>query len=142
MPPTYETMHYLSRYELVNPMKQHGNAGRIGKTLTTLEESPKDRLIVSLSGTAPAWQLFGLILALILIAGRLLGDEPPQFVIFDNDFYGPASSDLQAAALLLTNPSVKVLGLTVVTGDGWRDEETAHTLRLLEILRRSLARII
>ena len=137
MPPTYETMHYLSRYELVNPMEQHGNAERIGKTLTTLEERPKDRLIVSRSGTAPAWQLFGLILALmLLIAGRLLGDEPPQFVIFDNDFYGPASSDLQAAALLLTNPSVKVLGLTVVTGDGWRDEETAHTLRLLEILRR------
>jgi hypothetical protein len=76
-------------------MKQHGNAGRIGKTLTTLEESPKDRLIVSRSGTAPPWQLFGLILALILIAGRLLGDEPQQFVIFDNDFYGPASSDLQ-----------------------------------------------
>jgi inosine-uridine nucleoside N-ribohydrolase len=117
-------------------MKQHGNAGRIGKNLTTLEESPKDRLIVSRSGTAPAWQLFGLIVALILIAGRLLGDEPPQYVIFDNDFYGPASSDLQASALLLTNPSVKVLGLTVVTGDGWRDEETAHTLRLLEILRR------
>jgi inosine-uridine nucleoside N-ribohydrolase len=114
----------------VNPMKQHGNAGQIGKTL------PKVRLIVSRSGSAPAWQLFGLILALILIAGRLLGDEPPQFVIFDNDFYGPASSDLQAAALLLTNPSVTVLGLTVVTGDGWRDEETAHTLRLLEILRR------
>ena len=83
MPPTYKTMHYLNRYELVNPMKQHGNAGRIGKTLTTLEKSPKDRLIVSRSGTAPAWQLFGLILALmILIAGRLLGDEPPQFVIF------------------------------------------------------------
>jgi purine nucleosidase len=113
----------------VNPMKQHGNAGQIGKI-------PEVRLSVSRSRTAPAWQLFGLILGLILIAGRLLGDEPPQFVIFDNDFYGPASSDLQAAALLLTNPSVKVLGLTVVTGDGWRDEETAHTLRLLEILRR------
>jgi inosine-uridine nucleoside N-ribohydrolase len=95
-----------------------------------------NRLMVSPSRTAPAWQLFGLILALILIAGRLLGDEPPRFVILDNDFYGPASSDLQAAALLLTDPSVKVLGLTVVTGDGWRDEETAHTLRLLEILRR------
>jgi hypothetical protein len=94
------------------------------------------RLIVSRSGTATGWQLFPVILALILIAGRLLGDEPPKFVIFDNDFYGPASSDLQAAALLLTNPGAKVLRLTVVTGDGWRDEETAHMLRLLEILRR------
>lgn len=117
-------------------MKQHGNAGQIGKTLATLEESPKVGLIVSRSGTATVWQLFGITLALVLSAGRLLGDAPSQFVIFDNDFYGPASSDLQAAALLLTNPSVKVLGLTVVSGDGWRDEETAHTLRLLEILRR------
>ncbi len=114
-------------------MKQHGNAG---ETLAAPDENSKVRLIVSRSRTTPAWQLFGLILALILIAGRLLGDEPPQFVIFDTDFYGPASSDLQAAALLLTNPNAKVLGLTVVTGDGWRDEETAHTLRLLEILRR------
>jgi hypothetical protein len=53
-------------------MKQHGNAGQIGKTLATLEESPKVRLIVSRSRTAPTWQLFGLILALTLIAGRLL----------------------------------------------------------------------
>jgi hypothetical protein len=42
----------------------------------------------------------GVILALIWLVGRLLGDEPPQLVIFDNDFYGPAGSDLQAAALL------------------------------------------
>jgi inosine-uridine nucleoside N-ribohydrolase len=94
------------------------------------------RILVSLSRTATVRQLFGVILVLVLSAGRLLGDESPNFVIFDNDFYGPASSDLQAAALLLTNPRVKVLGLTVVTGDGWRDEEAAHTLRLLEILQR------
>jgi len=81
-----------------------------------LEESPKIRLIVWPSGSASTWQLFAIKLALILIAGRLLGEEPPKFVIFDNDFYGPASSDLQAAALLLTNPEAKVLGLTVVTG--------------------------
>jgi purine nucleosidase len=96
----------------------------------------KMRLIVWPSRSASIWQLFAIRLALILIAGRLLGEEPPKFVIFDNDFYGPASSDLQAAALLLTNPGARVLGLTVVTGDGWRDEETAHTLRLLEILRQ------
>jgi inosine-uridine nucleoside N-ribohydrolase len=36
----------------------------------------------------------------------------------------------------LTDPSPTVLGLTVVSGDGWRDKEVAHTLRLLEILGR------
>jgi hypothetical protein len=46
-----------------------------------------------------------------------------RLVIFDNDFFGPASTDLQAAALLLNSADVKTLGLTVVTGDGWRDEE-------------------
>jgi inosine-uridine nucleoside N-ribohydrolase len=63
---------------------------------------------------------------------------PSRLVIFDNDFYGPAGTDLQAAAfLLLSNLDVKILGLTVVSGDGWRDEEVAHTLRLLEIVHRT-----
>jgi inosine-uridine nucleoside N-ribohydrolase len=28
---------------------------------------------------------------------------------------------------------VQVLGITIVTGDAWRDEETLHTLRMLEL---------
>lgn len=32
---------------------------------------------------------------------------------------------------------MEVLGITVVSGDQWRDEEVAHTLRLLEILGRA-----
>ena len=75
---------------------------------------------------------------LILLNGRVAsGAEPSRLVIFDNDFYGPASTNEQAAALLLNSPDAKVLGLTVVTGDGWRDEEVAHTLRLLEIIHRT-----
>jgi inosine-uridine nucleoside N-ribohydrolase len=42
-------------------MKQHGNAGQIGRTLDTLEDCPKTRWIASRSGTASAWQLFGFI---------------------------------------------------------------------------------
>jgi inosine-uridine nucleoside N-ribohydrolase len=34
-------------------------------------------------------------------------------------------------------PQVEVLGITVVSGDQWRDEEVAHTLRLLEIIGRT-----
>jgi inosine-uridine nucleoside N-ribohydrolase len=37
----------------------------------------------------------------------------------------------------VNSPAAEVLGITVVTGDQWRDEEVAHTLRLLEILGRS-----
>jgi inosine-uridine nucleoside N-ribohydrolase len=38
-----------------------------------------------------------------------------------------------AIMALLEAPQVKVLGITVVTGDAWRDEETLHTLRMLEL---------
>jgi inosine-uridine nucleoside N-ribohydrolase len=60
-----------------------------------------------------------------------------ELVVADNDYYGPATTNLQAALVLLNHPGLRVLGLTVVSGDGWRDEEVAHTLRLLEILGRA-----
>jgi purine nucleosidase len=44
---------------------------------------------------------------------------------------------MQAITLLVNSPATDVLGITVVTGDQWRDEEVAHTLRLLEIIGRT-----
>ena len=117
-------------------MKQHYNDAQVSRFADTGHNSSGTRPDFSRYGTGSALPLFGALLALILGASPLLADEPSKFVIFDNDFFGPAGSDLQAAALLLTDPNAKVLGLTVVSGDGWRNEEVAHTLRLLEILRR------
>lgn len=57
-------------------------------------------------------------------------------VIIDQDTFGPAGSNLQAILLLLQDPDVELLGITVESGDGWRDENVAHTLRLLEIAKR------
>jgi len=37
----------------------------------------------------------------------------------------------------VNSPDTDVLGITVLTGDAWRDEEVQHTLRLLEIIGRS-----
>lgn len=79
----------------------------------------------------------GSYLAVMLLALTVHGAQTPRLVIFDNDFLGPAGTNMQAAALLLNSDNVKTLGLTVVTGDGWRDEEVAHALRLLEILGRT-----
>ncbi len=42
-----------------------------------------------------------------------------------------------ALILLLQSPEVRLLGITVVTGNTWRDEEVAHALRLVEGLGRS-----
>ncbi len=44
---------------------------------------------------------------------------------------------MQALLTLINSPDTEVLGITVVTGDAWRDEEIAHTLRLLEIVGRT-----
>ncbi len=58
-------------------------------------------------------------------------------VIVDQDTRGPATSDLQAVALLLQDPSVDLLGVAVVSGDVWRDEGISHALRLLEVTGRT-----
>jgi purine nucleosidase len=60
-----------------------------------------------------------------------------RMVIIDQDAFGPAGSNLQAILLLLQASDVEVLGITVVSGDGWRDEEVDQTLRLLEIAERT-----
>ncbi|WP_241127551.1 nucleoside hydrolase [Novosphingobium terrae] len=55
-------------------------------------------------------------------------------VIIDQDaFEGPG---LQPILMLLQDPTVEVLGITTVSGDGWQPEETAATLRMLELVGR------
>jgi len=58
-------------------------------------------------------------------------------VIINEDCSGPGGSNMQTVILLLQSPKVEVLGITIVSGDQWRDEEVAHTLRLLEIMGRT-----
>jgi purine nucleosidase len=58
-------------------------------------------------------------------------------IIIDRDARGPATTDQQSILLLLQSPQVETLGITVVSGDQWRDEEVAHTLRMLELTGHS-----
>jgi inosine-uridine nucleoside N-ribohydrolase len=58
-------------------------------------------------------------------------------VIVDQDAAGPGGSNLQAIMLLVKSPSVETLGIGVVTGDAWRDEELNHVMRVLEIEGRT-----
>ena len=58
-------------------------------------------------------------------------------IIVNQDCSGPGGSNLQTPLLLIQSPDVEVLGITVVSGDQWRDEEVAHTLRMLEIIGRT-----
>jgi inosine-uridine nucleoside N-ribohydrolase len=60
-----------------------------------------------------------------------------RLVIADQDASGPGGSDMMSLLVFLQSPDVHLLGITVVTGDGWRDQEVAHTLRLLELIGRT-----
>jgi purine nucleosidase len=79
------------------------------------------------------------LLALSLLAGVCCAQEAGgrRKVIIDQDAFGPATSNLQAILMLLQASDVEVLGITIPSGDGWRDEEVSHTLRLLEIAGRT-----
>lgn len=89
-----------------------------------------------LIGVAKLRALLTLTLGLTL-AFNAAAAEAKRKIIIDQDAFGPASSNLQAILMLLQVPDVEVLGITVTSGDGWRDEEVGHLLRLLEIAGRT-----
>ena len=60
-----------------------------------------------------------------------------RLVLVDQDGSGPADSNQMAMLALLQSPDVDVLGITIVTGNAWRDEEVQHTLRMLELTGHS-----
>lgn len=84
-------------------------------------------------------RLFAVALAGLLIT---LASMPSQAagvrrqVIIDQDMFGPGGSNMNSVLMLLQAPDVDVLGIVVSSGDGWRDEEIAQTLRMLEIVGR------
>ncbi len=69
------------------------------------------------------------------------GTDARPMVIFDQDTFGPGGSDMQSTLMLLQDKDVNLLGVTVVTGDGWRNEEVAHLLRLLQIAHRASVQV-
>src|SRR5258708_3428995 len=77
-------------------------------------------------------------IALLLTANCLMSwAQQRRKVIINEDCSGPGGSNLQTILVMVQSPQVEVLGITVVSGDQWRDEEVAHTLRLLEIIGRT-----
>ena len=77
------------------------------------------------------------ILVLIPMICLVSQCQDKRKVIIDQDAAGPAGTDQQAILLLIQSPQTEVLGITVVTGDAWLNEEVAHTLRMLELIGRT-----
>ena len=72
------------------------------------------------------------IASFLLIAALSRGvSAQKRLVLIDQDGSGPGGSNQMAMLVLLQAPEVEVLGITMVTGNAWRDEETQHTLRML-----------
>ena len=77
------------------------------------------------------------LLLIVSLASALCAAQQRRKIIINEDCSGPGGSNMQTVAMLIQSPQVEVLGVTVVSGDQWRDEEVAHTLRLLEIMGRT-----
>jgi purine nucleosidase len=78
-----------------------------------------------------------LILALLGLFASVSAAQIKRKVIIDQDAAGPGGTDMQAILTVINSPETEVLGITILTGDAWRDEEVQHTLRLLEIIGRT-----
>jgi len=78
--------------------------------------------------------LTGLLCLLVSLSAAA---QPRRKVIINEDCSGPGGSNMQTLLTMIQSPQVEVLGITVVSGDQWLDEEVAHTLRLLEIIGRA-----
>jgi len=78
-----------------------------------------------------------LFFSLTLFCALPLRAQDKRKVIIDQDCAGPGGTDMQSVLALINSPETDVLGITVLTGDAWRDEEVQHTLRLLEIIGRT-----
>jgi inosine-uridine nucleoside N-ribohydrolase len=78
-----------------------------------------------------------LILSLATFLATVSSPQGQRKVIIDQDAAGPGGTDMQAILALINSPDTDVLGITVLTGDAWRDEEVQHTLRMLEIIGRT-----
>src|SRR4029077_7536416 len=75
--------------------------------------------------------------AMALLFAVSTAAQTKRKVIIDQDARGPATTDQQSILVFLQSPEVETLGISVVSGDMWRDEEVAHTLRMLEIIGRT-----
>jgi inosine-uridine nucleoside N-ribohydrolase len=78
------------------------------------------------------------IAAVLLAAFTLsLSAQTQRLVLIDQDGSGPAGSNQMSMMVLLQSPQVKVLGITMVSGNAWEPEEVQHTLRMLELIQRT-----
>jgi purine nucleosidase len=78
-----------------------------------------------------------LVAALTPLVARGQAAGETRKVIYDQDTDGIIGDNEDPLVMLLQSPNIQVLGVTVVTGNGWLKQETADILKLLEDLQRT-----
>lgn len=83
-------------------------------------------------------QLYKICLAAVIGCATIApAQAQKRLVVIDQDTSGPGGSNIMSMMALLQSPQVEVLGIAVVTGNAWRDDEARHALRMLELLGRT-----
>ena len=70
-----------------------------------------------------------LVLLTLVLTAYTANAAERRKIIINQDCSGPGGSNMQTLLVLIQSPNVEVLGITVVSGNQWRDEEVARTLR-------------
>jgi inosine-uridine nucleoside N-ribohydrolase len=78
-----------------------------------------------------------LVVVLLSLSALASAMGEKRLVLIDQDGSGPGGSNQMSMMVLLQSPDTQVLGITEVTGNAWRDEEVQHTLRMLELVKRT-----
>jgi purine nucleosidase len=78
-----------------------------------------------------------LLFVVLLILVQAAVAKAQHLVLIDQDGSGPGGSNQMAMMVLLQSPQVRVLGITMVSGNAWEPEEVQHTLRMLELIHRT-----
>jgi purine nucleosidase len=104
--------------------------------ICTYKRTGENSLLVRIA-TCAVFRHSLLILLLVGLFTSVAVAQTKRKLIIDQDCAGPGGTDMQAILTLINSPETDVLGITVLSGDAWRDEEVQHTLRLLEIIGRT-----
>ena len=75
-------------------------------------------------------QAVSTLLTVLLLVVPVHGSEK---VFIDADVGGAAGTDNQSMLMLLQSPDIDVLGISIVSGDGWARASTQYALRMLEL---------
>ncbi|GAC27490.1 nucleoside hydrolase [Brumicola pallidula] len=75
-----------------------------------------------------------LVLLGVLATSNFALADKPRVIVDQDAFEGPG---FQPILMLMNSPEVDLLGITIVSGDGWQAEQTSRTLRMLELVGRT-----